>query len=75
MAFLLLLIFFWGQKNRSNSSQEMSDNVFTFFYLFQSNNYDKFKALGNMKGLQYDCRVDPPFVGYISLLLYWLTCL
>ncbi|CAB4305668.1 unnamed protein product [Prunus armeniaca] len=29
-----------------------------------SNTYDKFKALGDIKGLQYDCKVDPPFVGY-----------
>nr|XP_011462530.1 PREDICTED: nuclear pore complex protein GP210-like isoform X2 [Fragaria vesca subsp. vesca] len=33
-------------------------------YNFSVKISDKFKAFGNTKGLQYVCRVDPPFVGY-----------
>ncbi|KAK9272744.1 hypothetical protein L1049_003121 [Liquidambar formosana] len=36
-----------------------------YFSVKFSDTYDhKFKALGNGKEVQYDCRVDPPFVGY-----------
>ncbi|KAM0958021.1 hypothetical protein EV1_023125 [Malus domestica] len=35
---------------------------YNFYVKISTDN--EFKALGNTKELQYDCRVDPPFVGY-----------
>ncbi|CAK7328122.1 unnamed protein product [Dovyalis caffra] len=34
------------------------------FPLSLSDTYDKLEVLGNSKGVSYDCKVDPPFVGY-----------
>lgn len=34
------------------------------FPLSLSDTYNKLETLGNGKGVSYDCKVDPPFVGY-----------
>lgn len=33
---------------------------------WNSDTYNKLETLGNSKGVSYDCKVDPPFVGYVS---------
>lgn len=37
-------------------------------YLFDSNSdtSNKIEAIGNGKGVPFDCTVDPSFVGYVS---------
>ncbi|XP_077228958.1 embryo defective 3012 isoform X2 [Tasmannia lanceolata] len=37
---------------------------YNFSIRFSDSYNDKFEANGSSKGLQYDCKVDPPFVGY-----------
>ncbi|KAH7510680.1 hypothetical protein FEM48_ZijujUnG0099600 [Ziziphus jujuba var. spinosa] len=53
-----------------DSPKEMLTNVpfpkkgYSFSVKLSNTSGNKFGALGNAKGITYDCRVDPPFVGY-----------
>lgn len=57
-----------------SSSDSATFYVKTFhFSFFVSDTYgNKFGALGNTEGFPYDCTVDPPFVGYVSIPGFWL---
>ncbi|OMO59291.1 Bacterial Ig-like, group 2 [Corchorus capsularis] len=58
-----------GSSLIMDAPKEMLTNVpfpsqgYSFLVKFSETN-DKINALGISKGPQYDCRVDPPFVGY-----------
>lgn len=45
-------------------------------FVFDSNSdtHKKFEAIGDNKGASYDCKVDPPFVGYVSDSFFFCTC-